>query len=157
MREQYIKQVKKEFGLYLPRKKRNEVIRDLNEIFCSALEHDETERQVIERLGTPSDFVKNTVEELGANRIAPQTRTGIALSILALLVAVASFSIYAITQFEKAPDNAIGYADAITNIRVEGSLGIDGAQIILVVGLIAALIAVIQIIRIIRIIRNSRR
>lgn len=50
MREQYIKQVKKEFGLYLPRKKRHEVIRDLNEIFCSALEHDETERQVIERL-----------------------------------------------------------------------------------------------------------
>jgi hypothetical protein len=89
-------------------------------------------------LGTPSDFVKNTVEELGANRIAPQTRTGIVSSILALLVAVASFSIYAITQFEKAPDNAIGYADAITNIRVEGSLGIDGAQIILVVGLIAA-------------------
>lgn len=154
MREQYIKQVKKEFSLYLPRKKRDEVIRDLNEIFCSALEHDETEEQVIERLGTPSEFVRNTVEQLGADRIAPQTRAGITTSIIALLVAIASFSIFAISQFEKTPDNTIGYANAITNIRVEGGLGIDGTQIILVVGLIAALIAMIQIIRTIR---NHRR
>ena len=55
MKERYIKQVKKEFGLCLSRKKRNEIIRDLNEIFASALEHGETEQQVIERLGTPND------------------------------------------------------------------------------------------------------
>lgn len=154
MRKEYIKQVKREFGLYLPHKKRNEIIRDLNEIFCSALEHNETEQQVIERLGTPSDFVRNTVEQLGANRIAPQTRSGIISSIIALLIAVVSFSAFAITQFEKAPDNAIGYADAMTNIRIEGSLGIDVTRIMLVVGLIATLIAVIQIIRTIQ---NSRR
>lgn len=57
MKERYIKQVKKEFSLYLSRKTKNEIIRDLNEIFCSALEHGETEQQVIERLGTPNDFV----------------------------------------------------------------------------------------------------
>lgn len=154
MREQYIKQVKKEFGLYLPRKKRNEIIRDLNEIFCSALEHNETEQQVIERLGTPSDFVKNTVEQLGVNRISLRTRTGIISSIIALLVAVVSLAGFANTQFEKAPNNAIGYANAMTNIRVEGSFGIDAAQVMLVVGLIAAVIAAIQIVRTIR---NSRR
>lgn len=62
MKERYIKQVKKEFGLCLSRKKRNEIIRDLNEIFASALEHGETEQQVIERLGTPNDFAKNTID-----------------------------------------------------------------------------------------------
>lgn len=116
MREQYIRQVKKEFGLSLPRKKRNEIIRDLNEIFSSALEHNETEQEVMERLGTPSDFVRNTVEQLGADRIVPQTRIGIISSIIALLVAIVSLLAFAITQFEKVPDNAIGYTNAMTNI-----------------------------------------
>lgn len=154
MREQYIKHVKKEFGLYLPRKKRNEIIRDLNEIFRSALEHNETEQQVIERLGTPSDFVKNTLEQLGVNRISLRTQAGIISSTIALLVAIVSLAVFASTQFEQAPEDAIGYANAMTNIRVEGSIGIDTAQVMLVVGLIAAVIAAVQIVRTIW---NSRR
>ena len=51
MKEQYIRQVEKE--LNLSRKAKTEVVRDLNEIFNSAVEHGETEQQVIERLGTP--------------------------------------------------------------------------------------------------------
>ena len=39
MREKYIKQVEKE--LHIPRKAKKEVIRDLNEIFASALENGE--------------------------------------------------------------------------------------------------------------------
>ena len=50
MKEQYIRQVEKH--LTLPRKAKQEVIRDLNEIFASALENGETEQQVIDRLGT---------------------------------------------------------------------------------------------------------
>ncbi len=48
MKEQYIKQVEKE--LSLPRKMKKEVVRDLNEVFASAMEHGETE-QIIQRLG----------------------------------------------------------------------------------------------------------
>ena len=51
--EQYIKQVEKE--LCLPRKENKEVVRDWNEVFASALEHGETEQQVIERLGTTKE------------------------------------------------------------------------------------------------------
>ena len=58
MKEQYIKQVEKE--LHLSRKEKIEVLRDLNEIFASAVEHGETEQQVIERLGTPKDFADST-------------------------------------------------------------------------------------------------
>ena len=43
MKEQYIKQVEKE--LSLPRKMKKEVVRDLNEVFASAMEHGETEQQ----------------------------------------------------------------------------------------------------------------
>ena len=40
-------------------------MRDLNEVFASALEHGETEQQVIERLGTTKEFAENTAEQLG--------------------------------------------------------------------------------------------
>lgn len=42
----------------------------------------------------------------------------------------------------------------MTNIQVEGALGIDIAKMMLVIGLIAIVIAIIQIIRTIN---NSRR
>lgn len=154
MKEQYIKQVKKEFGLFLSHKKRSEITQDLEEIFCSALEHGETEQQVIERLGTPHDFVRNTIEQLSSNRTTPHKHGELILGTLALLVAISSFSIFAIAQFGKMPSNAIGSADAMTNIRVEGTFGIDVTQIILTIGLIATIIFIIQIIRIIR---NNRR
>ncbi len=154
MKERYIKQVKKEFGLCLSRKKRNEIIRDLNEIFASALEHGETEQQVIERLGTPNDFAKNTIDQFDANNTAPKRKRGIISSAIFLLVAVVAFSIFTIAQFGKAPNNAIGAADAMTNIQVEGAFGIDIAKMMLVIGLVAIVIAIIQIIRTLN---NSRR
>ena len=89
MKEQYIKQVEKE--LSLTRKAKKEVVRDLNEVFASALEHGETEQQVIERLGTPKEFAENTAEQLGIDSAAPQKRKGIISSVAALVVAVAAF------------------------------------------------------------------
>lgn len=150
MKEQYIKQVEKE--LSLTRKAKKEVVRDLNEVFASALEHGETEQQVIERLGTPKEFAENTAEQLGIDSAAPQKRKGIISSVAAL--AVAAFVIYATTQSGKVPDGAIGQADAMTNIQVEGAFGFDASQIILAVGVIAVTIAIIQIIRTVR--KNRR-
>lgn len=148
MKEQYIKQVEKE--LHLSRKAKAEVVRDLNEIFASAVEHGETEQQVIERLGTPKDFADSTAEQFGIDNTASQKRKGIVSSVVALLIAVASFVIYTTTKKGKAPDGAIGQADAMTNIQVEGPLGVDALQIILVVGVIAAVFAIVQIIRAVR-------
>ena len=145
MKEQYIKQVEKE--LSLTRKAKKEVVRDLNEVFASALEHGE-------RLGTPKEFAENTAEQLGIDSAAPQKRKGIISSVAALVVAVAAFVIYATTQSGKVPDGAIGQADAMTNIQVEGAFGFDASQIILAVGVIAVTIAIIQIIRTVR--KNRR-
>lgn len=147
MKEQYIRQVKKELGLCLSREKRSEIIRDLNEIFGSALEHGETEQQVIERLGAPRDFVENTMEQFGAGRAALKRQRGILSGAISLFVALAAFSVLAAAQSENMPENAIGAADAMTTIRVEGAWGIDLAKIILAIGVIAAVIAVIQMIR----------
>ena len=145
MKEQYIKQVEKE--LSLPHKAKKEVVRDLNEVFASALEHGETEQQVIQRLGTPKEFADSTAEQFGIDNASSKKRKGIISALVALIVAVVAFSIYAVTRLGKAPEGAIGQADATTNIQIESALGFDVLQIILAVGFAAAVIAVLLIIR----------
>ena len=148
MKEQYIKQVEKE--LNLSRKAKTEVVRDLNEIFASATEHGETEQQVIERLGTPQEFANSTAEQFGIDNSVPKKRKWIISSVISLVVAIVAFLIYATAKSGKVPEGAIGQADAMPNIQVEGTFGFDASQVILVVGIIAVTFAVIQIIRTVR-------
>lgn len=143
MREKYIKQVQKE--LHIPYKAKKEVVRDLNEIFASALENGETEQQVIERLGSPKEFAESTAEQLGIDITALRKQKGGILGILALVIAVIAFVIYGTTRAEDVEPGAIGQADAMTNIQIAG--GFDVSMLILVIGVVATIFAVIQIIR----------
>ena len=142
MKEQYIKQVEKE--LSLPRKMKKEVVRDLNEVFASAMEHGETEQQIIQRLGTPKEFADSTAEQFGIDNTKSKKRNGI---ISTLATAVAAFSVYAVTQSGKVPEGAIGQADATTNIQIEGAFAFDISQILLAIGFAATAIAILLIIR----------
>lgn len=146
MKEEYIRQVEKE--LFLPRKAKKEVMRDLNEVFASALEHGETEQQVIQRLGTPKEFADSTAEQFGIDNTSSKKHKGIISALVALIIAAVAFSIYAVTQLGKVPEGTIGQADAMTNIQIQGALGIDVSQITLAVGFAAAIIAGLLIIRI---------
>ena len=123
-----------------------EIISELNNS-ASALEHGETEQQVIQRLGTPKEFADSTAEQFGIDNASSKKRKGIISALVALIVAVVAFSIYAVTRLGKAPEGAIGQADATTNIQIESALGFDVLQIILAVGFAAAVIAVLLIIR----------
>lgn len=152
MKEQYIRQVEKE--LNLSRKAKTEVVRDLNEIFNSAVEHGETEQQVIERLGTPQEFANSTAEQFGIDNSVPKKRKWIISSVISLVVAIVAFLIYATAKSGKVPEGAIGQADAMTNIQVNGDFIFDASQIILLVGIIAFAFATIQIIRAVH---NNRR
>lgn len=151
MKEQYIKQVEKE--LRLPRGAKKEVLRDLREAFASALEHGETERQVIERLGAPGEFAENTMEQLGLDGAA-RKRKGLLTSAAALAVAIAAFAVYAAARAGQPPEGAIGYADAMTGIRMEGAFGFDLLGLLLAAGVIAAAFAAL---RLLRTVRESRR
>ena len=148
MKEQYIRQVEKE--LNLSRKAKTEVVRDLNEIFNSAVEHGETEQQVIERLGTPQEFANSTAEQFGIDNSVPKKRKWIISSVISIV----AFLIYATAKSGKVPEGAIGQADAMTNIQVNGDFIFDASQIILLVGIIAFAFATIQIIRAVH---NNRR
>ena len=152
MKEQYIRQVEKE--LNLSRKAKTEVVRDLNEIFNSAVEHGETEQQVIERLGTPQEFANSTAEQFGIDNSVPKKRKWIISSVISLVVAIVAFLIYTTAKSGKMPEGAIGQADAMTNIQVNGDFIFDASQVILLVGIIAFAFATIQIIRTVH---NNRR
>ena len=145
MKEQYIKQVEK--GLHLSRKEKQEVVRDLEEIFSSAAEHGETEQQVMERLGTPKEFADSTAEQFGVDHAVPGKRKEIISCVMALFVAAVSFMIYVVTKIGNVPEGAIGQADAMTNIQIEGTFAFHASQIILAVGILAAVFAVLQMIR----------
>ena len=143
MKERYIKHVKKE--LYLPREAKNEVLRDLEEIFASAVEHGETEQQVIERLGTPKEFADSTAEHFGVDNSVLRKRKEIISITIYVVAAVIAIVIYTAVKFAKVPNGAIGQADAMTNIQIDSALGFDASQIILAVGIIAAAFAAIRI------------
>ena len=74
-------------------------------------------------------------------------RNGIISTLAALVIAVAAFSGYAVTQSGKVPEGAIGQADATTNIQIEGAFAFDISQILLAIGFAATAIAVLLIIR----------
>ena len=144
MKEQYIKQVEKE--LSLPRKMKKEVVRDLNDVFASAMEQGETEQQIIQRLGTPKEFADSTAEQFGIDNTKSKKRNGIISTLAALVIAAAAFSVYAVTQSGKVPEGAIGQADATTNIQIEGAFAFDISQILLAIGFAATAIALLLII-----------
>ena len=118
------------------------------------MEHGETEQQVIERLGTPQEFANSTAEQFGIDNSVPKKRKWIISSVISLVVAIVAFLIYATAKSGKVPEGAIGQADAMTNIQVNGDFIFDASQIILLVGIIAFAFATIQIIRAVH---NNRR
>ena len=152
MKEHYIKQVKRE--LLISRRQKNDVLRDLDEVFTSAMEHGETEQQVIERLGSPKDFAISTEEQLGIDRTALRKRNNIIFIIISIGVSVLAFVLFGTLHSKQLPGGVIGQADAMTNIRINGTGAIDPSLIFLVIGITAI---IVLIVRILKIMCNDRR
>ena len=152
MKEHYIKQVKRD--LLMSRRQKNDVLRDLDEVFTSAMEHGETEQQVIERLGSPKDFAISTEEQLGIDRTALRKRNNIIFIIISIGVSVLAFVLFGTLHSKQLPDGVIGQADAMTNIRINGTGAIDPSLIFLVIGITAI---IVLIVRILKIMCNDRR
>ena len=144
MKKQYIRQVRKD--LHIPRSAKTEVVRDLQEIFASAAEHGESEQQVAERLGTPREFADRTAEQFGFDSAARRRRNRLIQIAISLAVAAAAFALYVAAAAQRVPPGAIGQADAMTNIRVEGA-GFDVTLLLLAAGILAAAFAILQLVR----------
>ena len=145
MREQYIKQVKKE--LSASRKQKKEILRDLNEAFDSAVEHGETEEQIISRLGAPKNFAENVEEKYGFNWGEYRKKRKKLMQISCLCgIAIVCFTVALIVRNSMLPSDVIGQADAMTSITVKGIFPFDISVVLLIIGFAFTVFAVIQVI-----------
>lgn len=126
---EYIREVEK--NLRLSRRKRREVLRDLCEIFESAREHGEREADVAERLGSPAAYAAAVSVPLRGKK-----RSGWALPSALLALTAACFAVFLAAQTSRPPENVIGQADVMTQIRVAGVM--DPMPLLLAAGALAA-------------------
>lgn len=143
MKEQYMKEVAGE--LTLSRQRKKEILRDLEEIFSSAQEHHEDERQVMERLGPPREYARNIEEQLGSGRGCRKQGKRSVITGIYGAAAAASLGVYCMARASQIPDEAIGFAQGSTDIALNGSL--DLTVLFLIVGILAALVTVFQVLR----------
>lgn len=122
-KEKYIKSVKRK--LSVPDDLKSSVLEELGEAFDSAKEQGENESDLIKRLGTPKEFVKDVIKSADLTteqKKCIKQRKNIIRVIIAFIIAVAAFTGYYIYK-RMFMSNVIGYADSSTNIQVMGGFG----------------------------------
>lgn len=119
-KEKYIKAVKRK--LNVPDDLKNSVLEELREAFDSAKEHGESENDLINRLGTPKEFVNDVIRNADLTdeqKKCIKQRRNIIKIIIAFIIAAAAFTGYYIYQ-RMSMGNVIGYANSSTNIQIMG-------------------------------------
>lgn len=122
-KEKYIKAVKR--NLNVPDDLKSSVLEELSETFDLAKEHGESESDLIKRLGTPKEFVKDVIKSAdltSEQKKCIKQRKNIIRVIIAFIIAAAAFTGYFIFR-RVSMSNVIGYADSSTNIQVMGEFG----------------------------------
>lgn len=137
-KEKYIKSVKRKLNVSYDLKA--SVLEELREAFDSAKEHGESENDLINRLGTPKEFVNDVIKNADLTdeqKKYIKQRKNIIKVIIAFIIAAAAFTGYYIYQ-RMSMGNVIGYANSSTNIQVIG-----GSENIVLILLYTAFFAVI--------------
>lgn len=119
-KEKYIKSVKRK--LNVPDDLKTSVLEELREAFDSAKEHGESENDLINRLGTPKEFVNDVIKNADLTdeqKKCIKQRKNIIKVIFAFIIAATAFTGYYIYQRMSMGD-VIGYANGSTNIQVIG-------------------------------------
>lgn len=119
-KEKYIKSVKRK--LNVPDDLKTSVLEELREAFDSAKEHGESENDLINRLGTPKEFVNDVIKNADLTdeqKKCIKQRKNIIKVIIAFIIAAVVFTGYYIYQ-RMSMGNVIGYANGSTNIQVIG-------------------------------------
>ena len=138
-KEKYIKSVKRK--LNVPYDLKASVLEELMEAFDSAKEHGESENDLINRLGTPKEFVNDVIKNADLTdeqKKYIKQRKNIIKVIIAFIIAAAAFTGYYIYQ-RMSMGNVIGYANSSTNIQVIG--GSENIVLILLYTVFFAVIA----------------
>jgi len=116
-KDTYIKAVSKH--LKLGRSQKKDVLRDLDEMFTSGLEHGDTETVIMERLGSPEEFAQNTRMQFQPNSNAVRRRKGMIGAVLFLVAALLNLFAGRCTNMQFIPASAIGGSDGPTSIYLK--------------------------------------
>lgn len=135
MKQKYIKSVVRKLKVSKSRKK--EIIRDLNEIFNSGLENNETEQQIIERLGSAQEFAAS-INEDGEKKERPW------YVLIPLILSIVFFVAYVLIRLNSPSGDIIGWADSATNIQLDAA-AFDARSVTLVMGIIFLIIFAVSL------------
>ena len=121
MKNSYISEVRRK--LKLPRGKKREVMRDLEEIFATAEERCESKYKLVLRLGTPEEYARETEAAFGVDgaRLRRKRLAVLAFAFAFVAVVALAFAVVAGYGAQRIPEGAIGYAETMTDIEVEGA------------------------------------
>lgn len=122
MKNSYISEVRRK--LKLPRGKKREVMRDLEEIFATAEERGESKDKLVLRLGTPEEYARETEAAFGVDgaRLRRKRLAVLAFAFAFVAVVALAFAVVAGYGAQRIPEGAIGYAETMTDIEVEGAV-----------------------------------
>lgn len=135
MKQKYIRSVVRKLKVSKSRKK--EIIRDLNEIFNSGLENNETEQQIIERLGSAKEFAAS-INEDGEKKERPW------YVLIPLILSIVFFAAYALIKLNRSSDDIIGWADSTTNIQLDAA-AFDARSVTFVMGIVCLIIFAVSL------------
>ena len=121
MKKNYLRRVRR--ALLCSRRRKNDILRDLNEIFSSAAEHGESDAQVIARLGSPEEFAASMEETTASDRAAIlRRRRALRIILPASAAAIVCLLLYFLTNNPFSPAiGIIGGADGPTAIFIASS------------------------------------
>lgn len=141
MKNSYISCVRRK--LTLPHDKKKEVMRDLEDIFATAKERGESEAETISRLGAPDEYARETEAAFGVDgaRLRRKRLAVFAFAFAFVAVVAFAFGVAAGYGVQRVPEGAIGYAESMTDIEVEGE-GFDVYPAALGAGAVAACAAI---------------
>ena len=148
MKDTYIRKVLR--MLDIPKNKKQQIARDLREIFCSSYERGESYEQIVERLGPPETFAKDIAAELDVPY--GKNNTGcVILSLLTMFLGTVSLAVYIVAAFlTRSRDysfGTVGGFDGPTQIYVTSSTNFDWSVLLLVFGIFSLVISVFFFIR----------
>lgn len=144
MKKEYLKHVKK--GLSVSKKAKKEILQDLNEIFDSAMEHGETEEQVICRLGDPNEYAK-ACSFKSTNHSHMNKKQTLICSML-MICAFLCFTAVIIVQSNQIPKGIIGEGTSLTNIVITDHFPIDSSLLYLILGLLFVFLFILFLVKV---------
>lgn len=144
MKKQYIKHVKQ--LLIVPRKQKNIILNDLEEIFQSGNANGESDQEIIQRLGSPKEFVSEIEHGLEIN-VSKYKQKHMLHAAIFFASGVILLVLCCWIHFYQNSTKIIGQAEATTEILIPAIKNFDFIAFLLIIAVCAFAISITSIVK----------